>query len=360
MKKVLSVLLGLALVVGMTACGGSKKSDFDPIAEFGSDTLNVYNWGEYIGTDVIKNFENEYNVKVNYSLFSSNEEMYTKLMSGSSYDILVPSDYMIERLISENMLQKLDKTVITNLDNLADGVKNLDWDPNNDYAVPYFWGTVGIVYDSTQVSEADIKSEQFAIFKDTKYKGHIDMYDSERDAFMIAFKDLGYSMNTSNEDEIQAAYEWLKDMNKKVDPSYVTDEAIDEMVNGEKWLALMYSGDAAYILSQNEDMRYYAPDYGTNRWVDAMVIPANAENPKLANVFINYILTYEASLDNSETVGYASSNQQVLDDLTAEGGTYYGNGAYLPRTGNDKDETFHNNDVLRKELSDLWVKVKLS
>ncbi len=356
MKKIsLLVISAFICLLALAGCGsgGNKNS------KYSGQTLNVYNWGEYVGENVISKFEKEYDVKVNYSLFSSNEEMYTKLMGGSSYDILVPSDYMIERLISENMLQPIDKSIVTNLGNLCDGVRNLDWDPDNTYAVPYFWGTVGVVYDTTKISEADMEKYGFAIFKQAAYKGHVFMYDSERDSFMIAFKDLGFSMNTTNEDEIQQAFKWLQEMNAAVDPSYVTDEAIDGMVNNEKWLALMYSGDAAYILSENENMSYYAPDYGTNVWVDGMVIPANAANPELANVFINYILTYEASLDNSETVGYASSNAQVLAELSSEGGTYYQNEAYVPRTGNPNDETFHNNDVLRKELSDLWVKVKL-
>mgnify|MGYP001333930651 CR=1 FL=1 len=353
-KAMISLFCAVMCLLALAGCGSSGKS-----TKYAGQVLNVYNWGEYVGENVISNFEKEYDVTVNYSLFSSNEEMYTKLMSGSSYDILVPSDYMIERLISEKMLQPIDKSIVTNLDNLADGVKNLNWDPDNTYAVPYFWGNVGIVYDSTHISQADVEKYNFAIFKQTAYKGHVDMYDSERDAFMIAFKDLGYSMNTSNEEEIQAAYKWLKEMNAAVNPSYVTDESIDDMVNGQKWLALLYSGDASYVLSQNANMRYYAPSYGTNLWVDGMVIPANASNPELANVFINYILTYEASLDNSETVGYSSSNKQVLEELSSEGGTYYNNAAYLPRTDNPKDETFHNNEVLRKELSNLWVKVKL-
>ena len=356
MKKSITLLLSVMICLfSLTGCGGTGTSD----SKYSGQVLNVYNCGEYIGENVISNFEKKFDVTVNYSLFSSNEEMYTKLMSGASYDVLVPSDYMIERLIDEKMIQPIDKTIVTNLGNLTEGVRNLDWDPDNTYAVPYFWGTVGIVYDATQVSEADINKYQFAIFKQEKYKGHIFMYDSERDAFMIALKDLGYSMNTEDTTQIQDAYNWLLDMQKTVSPSYVTDEAIDGMVNNEKWLALMYSGDAAYILSENENMRYYAPEYGTNVWVDAMVIPANATNPALANEFMNYMLTYEPSLDNSETVGYAAVNDQVLKELSSEGGFYYQNEAYLPRTGNANDETFHNNEVLRKMVSELWVKVKL-
>ena len=286
--------------------------------------------------------------------------MYTKLQGGDSYDVLVPSDYMIERLISEGMLQELDLSKIPNIANLAEGVKNLPYDPDNTYSVPYFWGNVGIVYNHNNVDPADVEAEGWNILKDTKYAGHIYMYDSERDAFMTAFKALGYSMNTENEDEIQAAYEWLLEMNNTMEPVYVTDEVIDGMANGNKDIAVMYSGDAAYVLDTNEDMSYWMPTEGTNLWSDAMVIPANAENPALAHEFINYVLSYDASYGNSEYVGYASSNQEVLDTLSGEGGYYENNEAYLPRSGYEKDEVFHDNQTLKKILSELWIKVKAS
>ena len=355
MKKILTALMVLCLL----APALSLAEGYDPIKEFGSNVLNVYNWGEYIDKQVITNFQKEYKVKVNYSLFSSNEEMYTKLLSNASYDVLIPSDYMIERLIREKKLQPLDKTVVTSLDSLVDGVKNLDYDPDNTYSVPYLWQTVGILYDQTKIDPEKVEELGFSIFLDPEYSGHTYMYDSERDAFMIAFKALGYSANTEDQDEITAAYNWLREMDKAVHPSYVTDEVIDAMINGEKWLALVYSGDAAYIISENEDMAYCMPKEGTNVAVDAMVIPANANNPKLANVFIEYILQYENSLMISEEVGYASPNAQVLEELSSEGGTYYENSAYVPRSGYEKDEMFHDNEVLKKQLSELWIKVKL-
>ena len=184
------------------------------------------------------------------------------------------------------------------------------------------------------------------------------MYDSERDSFMVALKALGYSMNTDNEEEINEAYEWLRELNDTMEPIYVTDEVIDSMMNGDKDIAVVYSGDATVILDENEDMEYFMPSEGTNLWSDAMVIPANAENPELAHEFINYVLTYDASYGNSETVGYASSNQEVLDEMSGEGGLYADNEAYLPRMGYDKDEIFRDNEVLKQKLSDLWIKVK--
>ena len=293
-----------------------------------------------------------------YEVFDSNEMMYTKLQAGDAYDVLVPSDYMIERLMNEEMLQPLDLSLIPNISNLADGVKNLPYDPDNTYSVPYFWGSVGIVYNQNNVDAADLEAEGYNILKNEKYADKIYMYDSERDSFMVAFKALGYSMNTQNPDEIQAAYEWLMEQRKTMNPAYVADEVIDGMINGNKDMAVVYSGDAATILAENEEMGFFLPNEGTNLWSDAMVIPANAENPKLAHEFINYILTYEASMDNSETVGYASSNQEVLDELSGEGGYFEGNEAYLPRDGYDKDEVFEDNQVLKEQLTQLWIKVK--
>ena len=177
---------------------------------------------------------------------------------------------------------------------------------------------------------------------------------------MIAFKALGYSMNTDDPDEIQAAYEWLQNMNETTSPAYVTDEVIDGMANGDMDIAVMYSGDAAYVLSENPDMDYIEPDQGTNIWYDAMVIPANAECPGLANAFINYITDYNTALANSTQVGYTSPNLQVMNELSSEDGDYYENSAYIPREGYDKDEVFHYNAELTRQLADLWTRVKMS
>lgn len=340
--------------------GANQNSPEDAIAKYGSDTLKVYNVGEYIDPDLNKAFEEEFGVRVIYDTFDSNELMYTKLQGGESYDILVPSDYMIERLIGEERLAPLDKRVVKNLSQLADGVKGLSYDPDNTYSAPYFWGSVGIVYNKNNVSIKDLKSDGYNIFLNQKFNGKIYMYDSERDSFMMALKALGYSMNTDDPTELKEAYEWLVQVVKTMNPEIVTDEVIDSMVNGNKDLALVYSGDAAYILSENEDMRYYLPSEGTNLWSDAMVIPKNAKNPKLANEYINFILDYEQSVKNSAFVGYASSNGEVLEELSREGGDFYGNEAYLPRVGYKNDEIFNYNDKIKKVISNYWVKVKIA
>lgn len=355
------IALGLAgiialSVLGIIGFGGNSK--MDAVAKYGSDTLKLYNWGEYMGEDLISNFEKEFGVKVITEYFDSNEMMYTKLQAGDSYDVLVPSDYMIQRMMNDGMLQELDHSLLPNLSELAEGVQNLPYDPDNSYSVPYFWGSVGIVYNHNNVDPAVVEAQGYEILRNTDYKGRIYVYDSERDSFMMALKALGYSMNTENEAEIQEAYEWLLDMNNTMAPIYVTDEVIDGMINGSKDIAVVYSGDATTILEENEDMSFWMPYEGTNLWSDAMVIPANAENPLLAHEFINYVLTYEASMSNSEYVGYTSSNQEVLDELSGEDGLYAENEAYVPRAGYEKDEVFEDNPVLKKTLAELWIKVK--
>lgn len=362
MKKIVLLLCVLTLTLALGGCQSSEKSDFDPVAVYGCDTINVYNWGEYIGEDVIYNFEKDFNAKVNYSLFDSNEIMYTKLIGGNQYDVLVPSDYMIERLISENALQPLDQTILTNLNVLDERVISLRdaYDDGGTYSVPYFWGSVGLIYNKNIVSEEEINELGWDILKDTKYAGQIFMYDSERDSFMVALKALGYSMNTENEDEINEAYEWLMEVQQTMDPAYVTDEVNDAMINEEKAIAVVYSGAAAYIMSENENMAFAMPKQGTNVWSDAMVIPADAKCPGLANEFINYMISYDSAMDSSVTVGYTSSNKQVLEELTTGDGYYANNGAYLPDISNPKNEVFKHNEVLKKKLSELWIKVKVS
>ncbi len=355
MKKVVAVLLAVMLL--LTGCGGSAVSSEEAIAKYGSDTLKVYNVGEYIDTMIISDFEHEYGVKIIYEVFDSNEMMYTKLQSGDSYDILVPSDYMIQRLIGEGALQELDLSLIPNLENLTEEVKNLPFDPEHKYSVPYFWGSVGIVYNKNVVDQADLE-EGWEVLRNPKYAGKIYMYDSERDAFMVAFKALGYSMNTQSEQEIQDAYNWLMEQRQTMEPVYVADEVIDGMINGNKDMAVVYSGDAATILMENEEMGFYQPMEGTNQWVDCMVIPANAENPKLAHEFINYLLDYDIAYTNSEWVGYTSPHKDVLVDLSSMGGYFEGNEAYVPRQGYEMDEVFEDNQVLKERLTQLWIKVK--
>ncbi|CVH77684.1 Spermidine/putrescine-binding periplasmic protein precursor [Clostridiales bacterium CHKCI006] len=354
MKKLLASFLAAATVISMTGCS-SNSGEGKPYA---GQELHLYNWGEYMGENLISDFEDLTGATVVVDYFDSNEAMYIRVANGEPYDILVPSDYMIERLLQEDLLQPLDKSKLNCMDLLVEGVKGLPYDPNNDYSVPYFWGTVGIVYDKTKVSEEDLQREGFNIFLDTKYKGDIYLYDSERDSFMMALKALGYSMNTSDPNELNEAYEWLLQCVETMDPEIVTDEIIDNMAQGRKALGLVYSGDATYIMSENENMGYFIPESGTNLWSDAMVIPKNAANPDLAHEFINYVSSYDGAMDNSSFVGYTSANQQVMDELA--NGDFAGINAYLPRTGNPNDEVFKYDEETRKTISDLFSRVKIA
>ncbi len=346
--------------VGISLLTSDSHKKAQAVEKYGSSTLKLYIPGEYLGENVISDFEQQFGVDVIIEYFDSNEMMYTKLQAGEAYDVLVPSDYMIERLIAGDYLQKLDLSLVPNMKNLAPAVQNMSYDPTNEWSVPYFWGSVGLVYNTQNVDPEVIEEQGYSILLNEDYKGSIYIYDSERDSFMMAFKALGYSMNTENYDEINEAYEWLLQMNSTMEPVYVTDEVIDNMMNGYKDIAVVYSGDAVVILDENEDMSFCTPAEGTNIWCDALVIPKNAENPLLAHEFMNYMLTYEAAYDNCEWVGYASPNAEVLEEMSALDGPYGENVAFLPRSDYELDETFHDNQVLQKTLSELWIKVKAS
>lgn len=354
MPTAVAVCAAVAVFVFVKVNGGNSALPYE------GQTLHVYNWGEYTGENLLNDFEAKTGAKVVMENFDSNEQMYIKVANGETYDVLVPSDYMIQRLIGEDYLQKLDKTKLDCMDKLCEDVIGLPYDPNNDYSIPYFWGTAGIVYDKNQVDIEDLEREGFEIFRDPKYRGNIYLYDSERDSFMMALKALGYSMNTSSEKELQEAYEWLVSCVQTMKPEIVTDEIIDNMAQGRKALGLIYSGDAAYVMAENEDMGYYLPESGTNLWSDAMVIPANAKNPELAHEFINFVNDYEGAYDNSSFVGYTSANQEVMDTLYGEGGEYEGIDAYMPRSGYPKDEVFEYNEDTRKTIANLWSKVKIA
>ena len=348
------------VVVGLVASlfGLNKSASTLPYA---GQTLHVYNWGEYTGENIISGFEELTGAKVIMDNFDSNEQMYIKVANGDAYDVLVPSDYMIQRMMQEDMLQKLEpETRKECLSELMEAIKGLPYDPKNEYSIPYFWGTVGIVYDKTKVSEEDLENEGWNIFLDQKYKGDIYLYDSERDSFMMALKALGYSMNTTSADELNVAFNWLVQCVQTMDPEIVTDEIIDNMAQARKALGLIYSGDAAYVMSENENMGFYMPKSGTNLWSDAMVIPKNAKNPKLANEFIRYITSYDAAMDNSSYVGYTSPNKEVMEELGGKGGDYDGINAYTPRAGYDKDEVFQYDEITRKIIADLWSRVKVA
>ena len=344
MKKLIILLLAVML---STACSSGEKKE----------VLHIFNWGAYIDEETITMFEKEYNVKVNYSRFASNEEMYHKITNTGGFDIVIPSDYTVQRLREENLLQEIDFSKISNYGNVLESLKGRKMDPEDKYSVPYFWGNVGLVYNKKNVSLADLDAQGWNILNDVRYKGSVYFYNSERDAFMIALKTLGYSMNSKDPQELKEANDWLIAMKSLTAPTYATDEAIDRMVAGEKDIAVMYSGDANYIISENEDMDFYVPKQGTNVWLDSMVIPTTANNPELAHKWIDFTLRPEIALMNTEEVGYTSPIQSVIDTITGPGGTYEGIDSYIPRTDNPLDEEFLYDIELKQLMNQYWEKI---
>lgn len=318
--------------------------------------LRVFNSGEYMDSNLIEKFEKENDCDVVYETFDSNESMYTKLQSGSVYDVLVPSDYMIERLIKEDYLQPIDWGKITNKDKIVPKLLNNNFDKGSKYAVPYYWGTVGIVYNKKTVSKEDLQ-EGWNILKNKKYSGKIYMYDSERDSFMIALKALGYSMNTTNKSELQQAYEWLVEQNKTMKPVYVGDDVMDNMISGNKDMAVVYSGDGAYIISENSDMGFVVPEQGSNNWIDGMVITKSCKNTELAHKFINFFLQKDVAIQNTAYIGYDSAVKSVYEYYRDE--EYAGNPGCAPDTSNPKSEEFkYQEQKIKEYCASLWTKVK--
>ena len=302
MKKALIILILAALVFTFAGCDSDKE------------VLNVYNWGEYIDMEVIDMFEEETGIKVNYNTFTTNEDLYVKLSKGRvSYDVIFPSDYMIQRMIQEDMLQKISMENVPNYANVDDVHKNLSYDPTNEYSVPYLWGTVGILYNTTKVTDT---VDSWDILWNPKYSQKIFMQDSQRDSMMVALIKLGYSQNTTDQSQIDEAMNLLIEQ-KPLVLGYLVDEVKDKMVQGEGALAVVWSGEAVDAMSMNSDLSYIIPQEGSNRWVDAMVIPKSAKNVSAAEKFINFMLRDDIMLMNAEETGYSITSEtamKLLDD----------------------------------------------
>lgn len=332
------------LIFAFWACFGCE-ADTRP-------TLFVYNVGEYIDQQTVLDFEAEYDVRVVYETFDSNETAYQKLKAGTTaYDVVFPSDYMIEKLIAEDMLYKLDFESLPNFGNVLPAFKNLDYDPKNLYSVPYFWGTVGIVYDRSVVEEP---VDSWGILWDERYKKDIFMYDSQRDSLMVALKYLGYSLNSQNVGELEAAKALLTQQSPLV-IAYITDVVISNMIAGNAALAVVYSGDAAYIMDENPNMAYVIPKEGSNLWVDAMVIPKTSQNPELAHQFINYMLRPDVGLANTEYVMYSTPNRLVLEEL--EGEEWTENDAFNPDLADYSLEMFRHPGEFLVEYDRIWIEI---
>ena len=325
-------------------------------------TLNVYNWGEYISVDDGENlydtnreFEELTGIKVNYTNFASNEELYAKLKNGgSSYDIIIPSDYMIARMINEDMLEKLDFSNIPNYSLIMDKFKGIDYDPTEEYSVPYMWGMVGIIYNTTMVDpEDDVYS--WSILWNEKYANNILMFSNSRDAFAIACKYLGYSMNTTDEQELRNAAAALTNQ-KLLVQAYVMDEIFDKMTGGEAAIAPYYAGDAITMISDNPDLAYAVPREGTNLFVDAMCIPKGAKNKEAAEMYINFMCETKTALHNCEYIGYSTPQSEVseyLDPELAENPIAYPDEATLANT----EAFIALPDDVTKLMDELWTSI---
>ena len=324
-------------------------------------TLNIYNWGEYISDgsedsiDVIKEFEALTGINVNYSTFDSNESMYSLISYGSvCYDIVIPSDYMIERMIKEDLLQKIDITKLPNYQFIDEKYKNLYYDPNNEYSVPYSVGMVGLIYNTTIVEGTP---DSWEIMWDEKYANDILTFNNPRDAFAIAQFLLGQSINTEDKAEWDSAANKLKEQ-KSVLQAYVMDEVYNKMESGSAAIAPYYAGDFLSMVDVNDDLAFVYPKEGTNIFVDAACIPKNAENYEAAMLFINYLLEPEIALANAEFICYASPNTAVTSNPEY---TYVDNEILYPSEANmPKTEYYHDmKPEIRAYFDKLWQDVKL-
>ena len=315
MKKVLSVLLAVLMTVPLLAACGESSSSKYPNGE-----INVLNWGEYIadGTDgtedILTQFEEEFGIKINYKVCPDNETLYTYLKQGDSYDVIIPSDYMLSRLIEEDMLEKLNFDNIPNFSDVSDTFVDPPYDPTNEYSVPYMWGTVGIIYNTTMVQE-DVTS--WSILFDEDYADQILMINNPRDAIGVALKYLGYSYNTTDKAQITEAVDLLVQQ-KPLVQTYVMDEIFDKLESGEAAIGVYYAGDYLTMLENNEDLAFCVPEEGSNYFVDAMCIPKGAANKENAEKFINFMCSTEVGLANCDAIGYSTPLNSVLEALDAE------------------------------------------
>lgn len=342
-KKLISaILLGVLSVSLLSGCSSSKSN---------SKTITVFNYGDYIDEDLIDKFEEETGYTVNYSTYDTNETMYSKLKSGANkYDLVFPSDYMVEKMISEGMAEKINFDNIPNYKYIDEDFKNLDYDPTNEYSIPYMWGTIGIIYNPEIVKEP---VTSWDILWDEKYTDNIIMFDSVRDTMSIALKRLGYSMNSTDPKEIDEAADLLLEQ-KPIVKNWFVDQVKDVMIADESAMATVWSGDAAYIISENPKLVYTVPEEGSNKWFDAMVIPKGAPNKEGAEAFINFLTDPDNSKQNVDYIEYYTPNWKTYEMLDDEVKETYPSEEIL-----NKCEVFRNlNQNTLNIYYDAWIKIK--
>ncbi|MBR5309780.1 MAG: ABC transporter substrate-binding protein [Oscillospiraceae bacterium] len=347
MKKVLSFAVAVMIILSsaVSAFGyyseaegyTTEVEDYEYYQKFQGQgiEINVCNWGEYVANDSVnfldvnEDFEALTGIKVNYTLFGSNEELYTKMKSGgANYDLIVPSDYMIGKMIDEGMLQKLNFDNIPNYKYIDEKYKNTNFDPNNEYSVPMYWGVVGIIYNTTMVDEEDLTG--WDILWNEKYADNMLMFSNSRDAFALALLDLGYDFNTTDPIEIEEAAGHLR-AQKPLVQAYVMDEIYDKMEGGEAAVAPYYNGDAVLMMDVNEDLDFYLPE-NTSMFIDSFCIPSDAKNKEAAEMYINYMCESTVAAANSYYVGYSTPHMgamELLDEELVENEIAYPDGELL-------------------------------
>lgn len=327
-------LLSLVLVaVTLLLCSCGQPEGVSEQGKYETINLNVYNWGEYISNEVDKecglrdvnaDFEEYFNtnladkygfyVKVNYSTYATNEDMYAKLSNSAvAYDVVIPSDYTIQKMIKNEMLLPLNYDILTNYGNIDENFKNLPYDPENKFSVPYTYGMVGIIYNSDYVDAEDVENESWDLLWNEKYKGKILQFNNPRDAFATAMFKEGLNINSHNPEDWDKALEELKKQ-KLILQGYVNDEIFNKMKSNSSWISSYYAGDFLTMAADNDALRFYYPNEGTNYFVDAMCIPTTSRHPEIANEYINYMIGVEAATANALYIGYASPNKAVLNN----------------------------------------------
>ena len=361
-KRAAALFAALLLMVSMSSPAFAADGEDEPPAPKTGVTINVYNWGEYISNgvddslDVNAEFTRRTGIDVNYTTFESNENLYAKLVGGGgNYDVIVPSDYMISKMIQEDMLEKLDFDKIPNFAYIDEQFRNPGYDPQNEYSVPYAWGVVGIFYNKNYVKE---KVDSWKILWDKKYAGKILMFDNPRDAFGIAQKILGYSFNSTDSREWEEAAMLLKQQ-KPLVQAYVMDQIFDKMSSGDAWLAPYYAGDAAILVADNPDIGFAIPTQeGTNFFVDALCIPKGSAHKAEAEAYIDFLCDPEIAAANIEYIGYStpeSAAKELLPEEVVNDPIHY-----PPQEILDKSEVFTELPEETNLLVDgLWAEVKM-
>ncbi len=332
------MLIAIILCIILIVLTGCKKEE--------TQTLSILNYDIYMDKSLINEFEVKNNVKIKYDTYSTPEEMYIKAKAGASnYDLIISSEYMIERMINEGMVNKLNFDNIPNYEYIDEAFKSQPYDPNNEYAVPYFWGTLGILYNKNTV---DASSDSWSMLWDENHGQRIIMMDSQRDSFGAALKLLGYSMNTVNEKELDEAKELLIKQRPLV-MAYITDGAPDIMINEEADMALVWSGEAVSAMAENENLDFVIPKEGSNIWIDAMFVPTTTKNQELAEKFIDFLCSTEATLRNIDEVWYSTVHTEAIKEVDEE---LLNNLAFnIPEEDINKMEMFRD----PKEFIDLYT-----